>query len=400
MRLPLAFAIVLIVFNTLIDYYIFRRLLSCRHRKAAWIQIITGGLLQAMAIVAICLPRRSGSEHVLLGVMWMLYAYLSVYIPKLLFTIIDCIGLGIARLNKRLRYFQPYFSWVGIGGGLFVFIALWWGALINRNNIETTHETVMVDGLPKAFEGYKIAQFSDLHVGTWGSDTTFVSHLVDSINAQRPDLIVFTGDIVNSQSKELRFFLKPLSRLKAKDGVISILGNHDYGDYHIWASPEAKAKNLLDLVTMQRKMGWDLLLNQNRIIRRGNDSIVIVGVENIGDPPFRSYGSLPRALGTTNKESPKILLTHNPVHWCDSISSDSSLNIPLTLSGHTHAMQIKVGEFSPAVWRYKTWKGMHHTGDKNLYVNIGAGTVGFPARIGATPEITLLTLRGGSARQG
>ncbi|MDE6394870.1 MAG: metallophosphoesterase, partial [Duncaniella sp.] len=248
--------------------------------------------------------------------------------------------------------------------------------------------------VPDGFDGYRIVQISDLHTGTYGSDTTFVAALVDRINTLSPDLVVFTGDIVNSRSYEITPHIATLSRLRARDGVYSILGNHDYGDYATWSSQADKDESIRYLKRSQADMGWHMLNNESVILRQGTDSLALIGVENIGDAPFPIYGSLAKAYPSLNDSVFKILLTHNPAHWTDSISGHN-INVPLTLSGHTHAMQIEVAGHSPAVYRYKTWGGLYADSDSThlLYVNIGAGTVGFPARIGAEPEITVLTLR-------
>ena len=207
---------------------------------------------------------------------------------------------------------------------------------------------------------------------------------------------MFTGDIVNRRSNELLPHTGALSRITARDGVYSILGNHDYGDYCEWPSAKAKQDNMNLLRSLQKGMGWKLLLNETEWLRRGGDSIAIIGVENIGDPPFHTYGDLaisyPGNLGDTTT---KILLSHNPMHWVNDISGHTDKNIALTLAGHTHAMQMELFGWSPAEWRYPTWGGLYTDpeGRQNLYVNIGIGAVGMPMRIGATPEITTITLR-------
>ncbi len=222
-----------------------------------------------------------------------------------------------------------------------------------------------------------------------------MSRLVDHINSLDPDLIVFTGDIVNRKTDEITPFVEVLGRLHAPDGVIAILGNHDYGDYMTWPSDEAKRENMQMLYDTYDTAGINLLLNQTEWIRRGNDSIAIIGVENIGDPPFPIYGSLSKAYPIPGDSTTKILLSHNPAHWVDSISGNDKARIQLTLAGHTHAMQIEMFGISPAALRYKTWGGLYADSHERhqLYVNIGAGTVGMPMRLGATPEVTLLTLR-------
>ena len=298
--------------------------------------------------------------------------------------------------------------WIGLMAGAFVLATLWWGVGVTRRVIHVVDQTVVSPKIPREFNGYRIAQISDLHVGTWGKDTTFVSSLVDSVNALKPDLIVFTGDIVNRRTDELKPFLPVLSRLHAPDGVLSILGNHDYGDYVDWDSPADREENNRRLGHWQGKMGWKLL-NNSRVFRtRGNDSIMIVGVENVGDPPFPTYGDLDKALPPSkdsifnqNDRRFKILLTHNPAHWDEYVSRHT--NIDLSLAGHTHAMQmmLKFGNFewSPAKYRYEQWGGMYERDNENgeptkLYVNIGAGEVGMPSRLfAAYPEITLITLK-------
>ncbi len=269
------------------------------------------------------------------------------------------------------------------------------GALVNRTRCQVKEITLCFDRLPVAFDGYRMVQFSDFHVGTYGSDTTFVSEVVKTINGLNPDVIFFTGDIVNRRTDELPPFTATLSRLSAPDGVISILGNHDYGDYSEWPSAQAKADNLTRMHALQADMGWSLLLNSSEILKRGGDSIAVVGVENWGDPPFSVYGDLGKAYPALGDSVFKILLTHNPAHWVEEVASCDSVEIPLSLSGHTHAMQIEVGGWSPAKYRYPTWGGLYSDSDGShmLYVNIGVGAVALPMRIGATPEITLITLR-------
>lgn len=394
MRLPLIGMLLLTMANIGVDTYIY---IICRKRfkstAPAKIQLFSALALYALLIVIACLPYRSGSESVLGTVMWLLFFYISVYIPKYIFVISDLIASApLIFGRKRLRWCTVF----GLFAAVVVFITVWWGALVNRFRIDVKEITVECANLPDAFDGYRIVQFSDLHVGTYGSDTTFVSKVVNRINSLNPDLVVFTGDIVNRRTDEIWPFVSVLSNLEAPDGVLSILGNHDYGDYSDWPSAAAKAKNMADMHTAQHMMGWNLLLNEHTFIHRGNDSIAVIGVENIGDPPFHSYGSMAKAYEDVADSNAKILLTHNPAHWVDSVSNGRNVNIDLTLSGHTHAMQIEIFGVSPAVFRYRTWGGLYISetdGSRQLYVNIGLGTVGIPMRLGATPEITVITLK-------
>lgn len=393
MRLPFLPLLILLAVNLVVDWYIYRvAVRRCKSHIPSRIQLFSAIALYLFIIVTVCLPRRGGSDETLIAIMWMLFGYFTVYIPKYLYVIIDLIARIPVLFHKRRAV------WLSVTGGIVavaVFGVLWWAALINRFNIDVNEITVYVPGLPEAFDGYTIAQFSDFHVGTYGEDTTYVSKVVDRLNSLGADMIVFTGDIVNRRSDELSAHVAPLSRLHARDGVFSILGNHDYGDYSDWASPADKEANMKLLYDLQRDMGWQLLLNEHRIIHCGNDSIALIGVENVGDPPFKIYGSLPEAYPSAGDSVTKILLSHNPAHWVDDIADNDSVNIALTLSGHTHAMQIEIGGWSPAKWRYPTWGGLYSDSLslRQLYVNIGTGTVGIPMRLGATPELTLITLR-------
>lgn len=393
MRIPLVPAIILGIIFLFTDLYIFRVCKSrCDSRTPSRVALWSSVALYLLFAVAVALPRRSGDNATLLTVMWMLWSLMTVYASKIVFVAVDLIG-RIPELWKRHRV--KAFSWLGIAGAIATFTAMWWGTLVGRFDIHVNEVKVEVSNLPAEFEGYKIAQISDLHTGTYGTDTTFVSDVVDRVNSLGADLVVFTGDIVNSRSSEIDPHTSPLSRLKAKDGVFAVLGNHDYGDYAVWPSEEAKAQSRMHLRKAIAGMGWNLLDNRTEILRHGGDSIALIGVENIGDPPFHTYGSLVRAYKDLSDPTFKVLLSHNPAHWTDSIRDDSTKNIALTLAGHTHAMQMEVAGWSPAVFRYPTWGGLYSSPDstRNLYVNIGLGEVGFPSRIGgAKPEITLITL--------
>ena len=336
-------------------------------------------------------PKKSISEEGFRVLMWIIFVLCSIYVPKAITVIFDLVS-SIPKIWSAGRWI--WLDYTGVVLASLSFLMMWWGAFINRYRLHIKDVDIEITSLPKSFDGYRIAQISDLHVGSFASDTMFVSKLVDSINAQNADIIVFTGDIVNRSTSELEPFLKTLSRLHARHGVYSVLGNHDYGDYNTWPSVQAKKDNLRQLVQWQREIGWHVLNNSTRWLRHGNDSIALIGVENVGDPPFRTYGDLRKAYPDISDLNTKILLTHNPAHWVADLSDNPSANIALTLSGHTHAMQMELFGLSPAALRYPTWGGLYTDSiGRYLYVNIGCGEVGFPARIGATPENTILTLR-------
>lgn len=400
MRIPLIPLICLWILCICADVRIFRdiKLRVADKRRCGilkGVHIISAIILYGILIVGLCLPRRSGDDKALLEIMWLLFTFLTFYIPKILYCLFD-LAASLPRLwgSSRIKWISKTGAWLGI----VIFIFMWWGALIGRFSVQIKEITVEIPGLPEAFEGYRIIQISDFHVGTYGQDTVFVSKTVDRLNRLDADLIVFTGDIVNRHSEELLPFVEPFGRLKADDGVMAILGNHDYGDYHDWPSATAKEENRELLIDLFEKMGWRLLLNETEFVRKDNDSLAIVGVENIGDAPFPVYGSLSESYPHLLSDSvTKILLTHNPAHWTDEIESNPEINIPLTLSGHTHAMQIEIFGWSPAVFRYPKWGGLYSSAsdpDKHLYVNIGMGEVAIPMRLGARPEITVITLTG------
>lgn len=394
MRLPLLLILPVLILGILVDWYICRAVSrSCNHGRRFWkpFSVVSSVVLQLALVVLIVIPKRAGSDDALLDIMWILYAYFTIYIPKYLFVIVDLIGKIPCMWHGRRI---PGFGVAGTVIGVVVFLLLWWGALVNRYNIDVEEVEFSHRLVPDAYDGYRIVQLSDMHVGSYGNDTTFVAKLVDRVNALQPDVILFTGDIVNRKTSELEPFVNVLSRLHAPDGVYSVLGNHDYGDYYNWPTPEAKEANMNRLLEAQKAMGWDLLRNRTQVLHRGNDSINLIGVDNIGDPPFPRYGDLSAAYPTLDDSTFKILMSHNPAHWVEDIKNKDS-RIPLTLSGHTHAMQMSIGRlWSPGVFKYPTWGGMYgDDSDQWLYVNIGTGEVGIPARIGATPEVTLITLK-------
>lgn len=403
MRVSLLLLLVALVVDGAVDFYIWKRSLACRAGFWSRLQKYSAIFLALALIAVMILPARKGPEYSLLGKMWLLFAYMSVYIPKFIGVIFDLLA-SLPRIwgGRRLRWLTV----TGIVIAVISFGAIWWGSIVNRFRIQTVELEIPIKKLPHQFDGLRIVQFSDLHTGTFAKDTAFVSRLVDSINALAPDVVVFTGDIVNRQSDEMLPFVTTLSRIHAPMGVYAILGNHDYGDYRNWRSEAEKQANMEALYDAYSRTGIDLIRNSHRWLRLDGDSIALIGVENIGDPPFKTYGSLQASYPALDDPNVKILLTHNPQHWVDSIAGNPRVNIPLTLAGHTHAMQMEVAGVSPAVMRYDTWGGLYDSGDvtgataapshpSKLYVNIGSGTVGIPVRIGATPEITVLTLRAG-----
>jgi len=271
------------------------------------------------------------------------------------------------------------------------------GIISGAHDYRVRKKTITFKNLPKEFDGLRLGQLSDIHTGSFFNKTA-VEGGVDMLNNEKPDLICFTGDLVNNQSEEARDYLDIFKKLKADLGVYSVMGNHDYGDYSSWSSPEAKSRDVSNLHDMHRYMGWDLLLNENRKITVSGQDIALLGNENWGNGRFSKYGDLAKTYAGTQESPFKILMSHDPSHWDAQIRPDFK-DIDITLSGHTHGMQfgVEIGNFrwSPAKFIYEQWADLYQKGDQYLYVNRGFGFIGYPGRIGILPEITILELKRG-----
>lgn len=273
------------------------------------------------------------------------------------------------------------------------FSSLLYGITLGKYNFKVIKHTLQFDTLPKAFNNFKIVHISDIHAGSF-DDIESVQEGIDLIQAQNPDIILFSGDLVNNVADEIEPYITMLKLLKAPFGKFAVLGNHDYGDYKQWNSIDEKEENLNKLFNYFDEMGFKLLNNSNKIISKENESIAIVGVENWGRPPFPQKGDLEKALQNT-AEHFKILLSHDPTHWDLQIKNHLS-NIDLTLSGHTHGMQFGVEipgiKWSPVKYIYPHWAGLYRFNRKYLHVNRGFGFLGYPGRVGIWPEITVIEL--------
>ena len=362
-----------IVLMALPDWYIYRHYI--RHWKNKWMRlsywIPSVSLLIAMGyIFGGFAPESSLSA---LGVF--LVVFLCINVPKALFSLLmplvkkTAIGLGIALLTMAYLIF---------------------GATEGKQYFQVKETTIESKDVPQAFDGYRIVQLSDMHVGSWNGNTQAMEKAVSIINDLQPDLIVFTGDLVNNLASELDNFIPVFSKLKAKDGVYSVLGNHDYSTYIHWENPEDQKEELVRLKQKQAEMGWTMLNNRHIKLYNQNDSIALIGVENSGRPPFPDYAKLSEAMQGTEGMF-QILLSHDPTHWRREVLPQT--DIELMLAGHTHAMQTKIFGFTPAQFIYEENDGLYQEGEQMLYVNIGLGHLLYPMRLGAWPEITLLTLR-------
>lgn len=289
---------------------------------------------------------------------------------------------------------SAFLSWMGIalGGGLFsTFIY----GFTNKYNYHIRRENIKFPNLPAAFKGLKIIQISDIHSGSF-TDKQAVQKGVDKILKEKPDLILFTGDLVNDRAVEMQDYLDVFAQLKAPMGVYSTLGNHDYGDYYHWKSDMEKSSNLSNVKDVHAKLGWKLMMNENVIFERNNEQIALLGVENwSAKRNFPKHGKLSEAYPGTENVPFKILMSHDPSHW-DAEIRPKYPDIDLTLSGHTHGMQFGVEipglKWSPIQYMYKQWAGLYSEGKQKLYVNRGFGFLVYPGRVGILPEITVITL--------
>jgi len=261
--------------------------------------------------------------------------------------------------------------------------------------LQTTHENLYFEDLPETFDNYRIVFFTDFHLGTYGSNTKFPRKVVDAIIKEKGDIVLFGGDLINYDTKEILPFMHELKRVKSPDGVYTIMGNHDYQIHRKWLSRLAQANSIQKFKGLHKAMRWQLLLNEASFIKRGSDSIAIVGVENDGKPPFPELGDLAKALrnvpdSLNGKPFFKILLTHDPTHWRRKVLPET--DIQLTLAGHTHAGQFQLGNSSPVANVYEEWGGVYEDGARKLFVSKGIGQALLNFRLGAWPEINVITL--------
>tara|TARA_R110002050_G_scaffold57866_2_gene130148 strand:- start:16097 stop:17329 length:1233 start_codon:yes stop_codon:yes gene_type:complete len=337
--------------------------------------------------------------------------FVLIYVPKLVLVAV-LFGEDFFRIPRTIYNFftennslngtylpsrRQFVSKVALGLAAIPFASIIYGVFKGKYNFKVLKYTLTFEDLPEAFDGYKITQISDIHSGSF-DNIDKVKYAVDLINEQRSDVILFTGDMVNNKAEELHPYMDVFNKFEAKDGLFSVLGNHDYGSYIHWDSEEAKYQNLEDLKALQKQLGFDLLLNESRYIEKDGARIAIVGVENWGKD-FKKSGDLKKASKNINKNDFKILLSHDPTHWEKKVIQDD-YHYHLTLSGHTHGMQFGIEipgwfKWSPVKWKYKYWAGIYKEKGQYINVNRGFGYLAFPGRVGIWPEITVIELKKG-----
>ena len=300
----------------------------------------------------------------------------------------------VARLYHHAMPFAP-FAYVGLGIVMLFLVIMFYGYRFGRFQLRVQHSTYTSDKVPVAFDGYKIVHISDLHLSSMADSPEFLQRVIDSINAQQPDLICFTGDFVGFGVEEARPFTDMLLQLRAKDGVVSVLGNHDFALYNRRLSDAQKEEKVEQLATYQRDvLSWKLLRNQSFTIARGNDTLQIIGVDNASckGQGFRTIyrADLPNAMQTLASSPFKILLSHDPSHWRAEVLPNT--DIPLTLSGHTHAGQMRIFGYPLSSVMFKESEGWYEKDGQSLYINTGIGCT-LPVRVGVPAEITVITLK-------
>lgn len=277
--------------------------------------------------------------------------------------------------------------------GLF-FSGLLYGIFRGGYNYTIRRATVKLPNLPDAFNGLRIVQISDIHSGSF-TVTHPLKNAVEMINDQKADLVFFTGDLVNNETSEVLPYIDIFKEIKAKIGVYSIFGNHDYGDYNNWPSPEAKQANLDQLVSVHKQLGWNLLRNENVLLGDEGKQLAIIGMENWGTR-FQKYGDMKKSYAGAENAAVKLLLSHDPSHWDAEVTSQYK-DVDITFSGHTHGAQMGIEipgfvKWSPSQYLYKQWAGIYREGRQYLYVNRGLGFLAYPGRLGISPEITVMDL--------
>ncbi|MCP4884517.1 MAG: metallophosphoesterase [Flavobacteriales bacterium] len=352
----------------------------------------TIGLITSIGILKVRLdnihPQR---KHLLITSLYGLS--ISSFIPKIIFIIIiSFLYFSNHMLSERESLIV--IPIIGLLAGFLPFFIIIYAIFKALYRFKVHHLHIKTSLAPESFKGLKIVHISDLHLGSFNFRYHILDRAVNLINHLEPDLIFFTGDLVNNFAWELKGWGKVLKKLEAKKGKFAVLGNHDYGDYSSWETTELKQRNFESIKYFYEKINFSLLLNEGTIITKNGVDIAVLGVENWGNPPFKKYGDLAKAIESVKNIPLKILLSHDPTHWPEEVIDQT--DILLTLSGHTHGMQagvnLKNKQWSPIKYKYKHWAGLHKEGDQYLNVNRGLGWLGFPGRLGMRPEITCIDI--------
>ncbi len=397
------------LFYGAVDLYAYQALKTItRHPWAPWVYFGTSFLVLAVFVGQLLSIGEVRSTRP--GQLYIFGLFLACFVPKIMVgtfmmteDLVRLIWGLIRQFSSEPAKFIPsrrrFVSSLALITASLPFGALLYGMFRGKYQYQVLCYTLSFEDLPDAFEDYTIVHISDLHCGSFDNREK-VNYGLSLIQDQNPDLILFTGDLVNNRADELNPWQNLFSQLSAPDGVYSVLGNHDYGDYVSWPNAEDKQDNMDDLKNRQEKMGWRLLLNEHQIIERDTDRIALIGVENWGAGGFKKSGDFEKATQGLDPEGFNILMSHDPSHWEHQVK-DHKLKVHLTLSGHTHGMQFGLDipgliKWSPIQYRYPYWAGIYREKDQFLNVNRGFGFIGYPGRVGIKPEVSVLKLKKGT----
>lgn len=415
MRRIMPLIILLILFGV-IDYYLFQAVLAVsKNWSPFWKAFIRYGFWVPTVISVIGLVWYNVADPYKINRdawLWLRTFMVGIYLSKVfgvVFVLLDDLQRGF-RWVVSLFYRgsaeglpgeaitrSDFLAKAALAATAIPFGAMTYGIISGAHDYRVRRVTVKLPNLPASFDGMRIGQVSDIHSGSFWNKTA-VKGGVEMMLAEKPDVIFFTGDLVNDRADEVKDYLPIFEKLKAPLGVYSITGNHDYGDYTQWTSQTEKDQNFRNLVQAHREMKFDILMNENRIIEQGGEKIAILGVENWGAGGFKKAGKIDAAYRGTEEAAVKLLLSHDPSHW-DAQVRPSFPDIDMMFAGHTHGFQfgVEIGGFkwSPSQYAYKQWAGLYNEGKQYLYVNRGFGYLGYPGRIGMPPELTVVELKRG-----
>jgi uncharacterized protein len=399
-----------------IDYYVFQAILMVsKEWSPLWKNILRYGfwIPTVLSITAITWWTLGDPYTSSAGFRnWILTGLVGIYFSKLFAVVI----LFIDDLYRGAKWLVNFFykgadgntpgdaitrseflSKTAIVAAAIPFGTMAYGIISGAHDYRVKRLTVKLPNLPKSFDGIKLAQISDIHSGSFFNKTA-VKGGVEMLMNEKPDLVFFTGDLVNNETTEVRDYIDIFNKVKAPLGVYSVTGNHDYGDYKPWTTQEAKQKNFKNLIQAHKLLGYDLLMNEHRFVEVGGEKIAILGNENWGGGRFAKYGKLNEAYNGTEEAPVKLLLSHDPSHW-DAQVRKLYPDIDMMFAGHTHGFQfgVEIGNFkwSPSQYAYKQWAGLYQEDKQYLYVNRGFGYLGYPGRIGMPPELTIIELKRG-----
>ena len=406
--------LILVLFFLLVDYYLYQAILVLsKDWNPTAKNFIRYGFwaLTTLSIAALIWWNVSDPYKYKPGIRsWIMVGLVGIYLSK----IFGVLVVFVDDIQRAVRWIASVFTksqeqtsaGTGITRSEFLakaaviatavpFTAMTYGIISGAHDYRVRRKTLVLPNLPKSFDGIKIGQLSDIHSGSFFNKTA-VKGGVEEFLKERPDVIFFTGDLVNNEASEVKDYLNIFDKLKAPFGVYSVTGNHDYGDYKSWSSQHEKQENLRNLVNAHKQMGFDILMNEHRFLEQNGERIAILGIENWGGGRFAKYGRLDQAYAGTDEASVKLLLSHDPSHW-DAQVRKLYPDIDVMFAGHTHGFQfgVEIGDFkwSPSQYAYKQWAGLYRENDQYLYVNRGFGYIGYPGRIGIPPELTIIELK-------